>query len=205
MNVFTYYDPVPGLADSALIDLWSKSWSRHGWSPIVLTRRDASLHPLFASFEASNYFNQTCNPVAYERACFLRWLAMVQAQGGLMSDWDVMNYGFTPNELPKFESSNRVVLMSGKATPCLVSGLVGAYQAIVYTFHTCAMARYTMSNGDNNTVSDQNILKQMPQIFDTSKMCPEVGEDGWKTSTLVHYPNARVAHPKSKNIPLLRT
>lgn len=102
MRCYCYYTPV-GLYDDEsqrnLIDVWSRSWRKSGYEPIVLNEGDAMQHPLY------NRFNENISKLPseygplYDRACFMRWLAMAwQADGnyggGLLLDYDVISYGF---------------------------------------------------------------------------------------------------------------
>lgn len=102
MNVYTYYMQVPGLwsneSQLALIDLWKRSWSKHGWNPVVLTEEDAKKHPRYAEFKKRFWEMPTPYGHDYEGGCFLRWAAMAAVGGGMLVDYDVINYGFAPRE-----------------------------------------------------------------------------------------------------------
>jgi len=100
MRAYTYYVNVPGLwsdeSQRALIDVWQRSWRKAGWEPVVLTEDDARKHPRFDFFNEHFRSLPSEYGVDYTTACFMRWLAVAQAGGGLLLDYDVINYGFEP-------------------------------------------------------------------------------------------------------------
>lgn len=100
MNVFTYYSPIPSLYDEdsqrQLIDVWARSWRKQGWNPVVLDESHASLHPRYAFFKELFWSLPTTYGHDYCGACFLRWLAVCAMGGGMMVDYDVINYSFSP-------------------------------------------------------------------------------------------------------------
>jgi len=98
MKIFTFYNQIDGFIaenETALIELWKKSWSQHGYEPVVISDTEAMKNPRFAEFDAHMSTLPTINGYKYEGACYKRWLAMeVVAEGPcLMSDYDVMCYG----------------------------------------------------------------------------------------------------------------
>lgn len=99
-----------------MLALWHRSWSMHGWKPIVLGMEDARAHPDFLNVLCHVDRLPTINPKQYTVNDFLRWLAMDQLEGGgLHVDSDVINYGFTPDlaceSLAKMQSgSHRIIL-----------------------------------------------------------------------------------------------
>ena len=109
MRVYTYYMPVPDLwseeSQRALIDVWARSWAKAGWEPIVLNESDAKTHPNFSFYKEKFWALPTEYGHDYEGGCFMRWLATAQAGGGMMVDYDVINYGFPPFDQPPEEMS----------------------------------------------------------------------------------------------------
>lgn len=112
-------NPTP---DKLLLEAWKASWYDAGWEPIVLGPEDAQQHPHYNKFIAA--FDAAPKEVRdYDRACYLRWLAMgMQSGGGWMSDFDTFPLYMTPSMvLPndgKFTSYSRHVpnLVSGNAS-----------------------------------------------------------------------------------------
>lgn len=125
MNVYTYYVPVPGLwsdeSQRALIELWKRSWAKHGWNPVVFCEADAARHPRYEEFKQKFWSLPTEYGHDYEGACFLRWVAMAVWGGGLMVDYDVINYGFAP-QLP---DPDRMTIISDSSVPLFMGAHLG--------------------------------------------------------------------------------
>jgi hypothetical protein len=105
VNAYTYYNPVPGAIWNSrdqleLIKLWEKSWRKHGWNPVVLSEAHAKKHPRFPEFKQIFWSLPTEYGHDYEGQCFMRYAAVsIQKQPmSLMLDYDVINYGFTPED-----------------------------------------------------------------------------------------------------------
>jgi hypothetical protein len=100
MNVYTYFMPVRGLRppeeELRLIDVWKRSWAKQGWKPVVLNEAVAQKHPRFAEFKKKFWDLPTEYGHDYEGACFMRWVATAAMGGGMMTDYDVINYSFAP-------------------------------------------------------------------------------------------------------------
>lgn len=77
MNVYSYLDTDGSDLDFKLIPIWEESWRWQGWTPRLLTIRDAKRHPLFG----------TCSPQV---------LAFAQVGGGWFSSLHVINDSFSP-------------------------------------------------------------------------------------------------------------
>lgn len=112
MNVISYFNKIPNSKFSSeseeIIDLWKKSWKKHNWNPIILNEEYSKRNELFRKLDLNNpdaNFYKTINSSMwkYHRSCYCRLLAYcqyVREHGAtLYSDYDVMNYGFTPNIL----------------------------------------------------------------------------------------------------------
>lgn len=119
-KMHTYFTEVSknSIPDKILLEAWKASWRDAGWDPVVLGPSDAERHPFYQKFITA--FNQAPKEVRqYDRACYLRWLAMGVVGGGWMSDFDTFPLYMEPTEgLPndgKFTSYSRHV-------PNLVSG-----------------------------------------------------------------------------------
>ena len=112
MNVISYFNLIAGSKFSAesqeLIDIWEKSWQKHGWNTILLDESHAKNNPLFDELDLNSSeanFYRTIHPSMwkYHRSCYCRLLAYCQyvRENGvvLYADYDVINYGFSPNIL----------------------------------------------------------------------------------------------------------
>ena len=94
--------PVPSLYDEdsqrRLIEVWRKSWAKAGWDPVVLSESDMLSCPKYRYYKTKFWALPTEYGHDYEGACFMRWAAVAHLGGGMMTDFDVINYGFTPRD-----------------------------------------------------------------------------------------------------------
>lgn len=205
--VYTYYDGIHEgdgdvLSEDAkkqyeLMAGWKRSWSKRGWSPQVLTAKDAMLHPLYDIYTERCSKLPTANMPAYEMACYHRWLAVAAKGGGFMSDYDVINYSFTPTrpqaDLVIFESSST----EDNVTPSVVGGSAAGFTTAAMMFATCDGNKVRLDEGGTPHTSDMIILQHMKHsgIYATCPIVKQYGTKGWKEAPLVHF-----SHGATRNI-----
>jgi hypothetical protein len=222
MNVYTYYEPVPGLwtpeSQEKLLDIWAASWSLAGWTPIVLRETDARKHPRYDAFRKKFWELPTEYGHDYEGACFLRYAAVSAAGGGMMVDYDVINYGFNtvapdPAKLIFYCDRSEGQQMS---TGC-VNGPKELYEGICQLFMEWTPDERDWNKSatyDNYHCSDLTFACQMfqgkrprPDWVQLSTGCAIFPERTWKVSPLVHYPYSMRAAgywPKHEHIETIR-
>lgn len=71
-------------------DVWCRSWEQQNWVPVIHTKADAELHPLFKLYDKAIRRFPTVNHPDYELACWRRWL-VADLVGGYWCDDDVVN------------------------------------------------------------------------------------------------------------------
>lgn len=214
MTVTTYFEKLPGMdADNDLLELWRKSWRNAGWEALVLAQRDAqAANPaLCERILNSRELRRGPCPEGYNFACHLRWVAM-QAQGGLMVDFDVLNNGFTPDDmrhLVEAEGKSRALFLSGTSCPCAVFAtplrvsemieviLIHADQADSGAWQPGGFA------GELSFVAhDQAIFERFGDRWKYLKP-PVVVERGgtlWEQAPLIHFCNGATPGPRGKFI-----
>jgi hypothetical protein len=134
VNVFTYYESChPGAPRPKTMDVWEESWKRYGWTPIVLGEWDFLRHPAALFYDAATSKLPTFNNPIYERACYRRWLAMATLHGGLMTDYDTVNRGFTPENLSALNLTDLTILCEHRV-PCVVFGTPAQYERAALEF-----------------------------------------------------------------------
>jgi|SRR5712664_2057525 len=87
MNVYLYFYPQPDV-DSTRADfirLWASSWSRHGWTPRILTIRDARKSSYYRKALQLDLSGGFGFPVEY--------LALHAVGGGMLTTPDTINFG----------------------------------------------------------------------------------------------------------------
>lgn len=199
--VYTYYDPIePGKSRHTpesqrdLIEVWRESWEKRGWSPVVLSRRTADEHPQAEYFRKQFLKLPTQYGYDHQMTSFMRWVAMVVVGGGLMVDYDVINYSFLPQPF----MDDRLVIYADTPPDTIfmgaVSGRPGFFEQAADTF---AMWQVTDDDFIEDSseyrgyhCSDLSILKQIflsrGWMF-RSPGCALYGYKGWQQSPMVHY------------------
>lgn len=98
-KVFTYYGPAPTpeliTEQTRLLQLWEKLWGQAGFEPLILTEHDAKRHPKFDEWSKALLAKPTVNPAEFERASWIRHIAIAAVGGGLLLDYDCFPNGFS--------------------------------------------------------------------------------------------------------------
>jgi len=208
-TVYTFYDPLPELQDEKLMRMWQQNWRAYGWEPVVLTLKDAQSWDgnRFEKYKSSqNLYEGKCKR-DYVFRCYTRWIPLAYT-GGVMVDFDVFNYGFTPkmyedlrNNLP----SDRIVHLSGDATPCATFGTSSAYMKLIEAFDAYNDLADPKTPHLKQNVHDQNILDANPKLWTGIKFCslyPD--EELWSKYPLTHFTHGKVSFPRSSKIRVIR-
>lgn len=129
--VYSYFNPTPTIdfgAEASIIILWQKSWRESEFLPVMLTHQHADAHPRAEEFlrVVSNF--PSINPPGYDLSCWMRWLALAQVGGGLMTDYDVIARAFSPEFLAL---PNDVTVLDRGGVPCAVYATAEGAQEIV--------------------------------------------------------------------------
>jgi hypothetical protein len=195
-TIFTYFQPLTSIDANEqllLIDLWRYSWRKAGWNPLVLHGKR------FGGIAGTLTKLPSVNPVGYDAACFVRWLAMAE-HGGWMSDYDCMNNGLPPQPIPK----RLTVCQTNNACPSLVGGDALEFLRIARLFSERGPALIGEINGRPH-VSDMHILQAMPEEFDQQEIVLGYGAHGWNAAPAIHFANSTMEgkQPRSLWIPRL--
>lgn len=195
-TVYTYYHPVAGMVDPRrLIALWEDSWRSHGWDTKILSEGDAKDHPAFDIYLAQIRKFPSSNPSGYERACYMRHLAMAYVLDpgdppAILTDYDVINQGFMPDHRVG-TTPGTVTLLEPTRVPCAILGDYFAFEELV----DCIF-NYVPSPGEKH-VSDMTIIRKtdLPRtnhcieyLCSGRQVENDLG-DGWKQAPLVHFSN----------------
>ena len=207
MRCYCYYMPV-GLYDEEsqrkLIDVWERSWRKSGYEPIVLNEGDAKQHPMYDKFNENVSKLPSEYGPNYDRACFMRWLAMAAQTdgkygGGLMLDYDVISYGFPVIEP---DPDKMKIYCEHPPVPIDMGAVLGTREQ--YEAMASIYANWTPDQGDWNKsktyngyhCSDLSLLVRMFEHKNYPKppwLVKEFGYSGrfprpsYKTAQIVHY------------------
>lgn len=180
--IYTYFSPVDAINQQSqreVIDLWRNSWSAKGWNPIILSEQHAKGHKLYNEFVKHIDKFPTVNPKQYERACWMRWLALDVVGGGTMSDYDVMNFTWEPLEPAWF------AIHEPENVPCLVQASPQMAKSVIRHILAHGPKDYKTENGKPHT-SDMFLFQQK---FERQKLrtCVEYYHPGWECAPTIHF------------------
>lgn len=185
-KVFTYYQPVPGMMPTdKLLNLWASSWADKGWETFILSEAHAKDHPGYKAYSDRISRYPTVNNPAYERACYMRHLAMANIGGGLLVDYDVILRGKLDFEAP---FPGEPVICEPTLVPCMVLADQDGFGDICDIIHSYNPA-------GQKHVSDMTILRKssihvhrgcVEHLNSGSNVIDDPG-DGWKTAPAIHF------------------
>jgi len=188
MIVYTSIDPRITTPDHvAVTAMWETSWRAYGWEPVKLNAADATSHPYYDAIANSDWLRLTINAWPYMRACYCKWMVMTRV-GGLYCDPDILNYGFTPNDLPHVDKNCPAVVLHTGGIPSIMWGTALWYELVVRGFRNAALMRWAGKYCVSDDIGDMNLFADLWQ--DRTKiipLCLSYGDPGWETSSLVHY------------------
>lgn len=212
MKLFTYHANVPGINlenEFKLILLWIEHHRKLGYEPVVLNEYIAKKEPRFEVFNEVIRVLPNINPPEYERACYLRWLAMAQIGGGIMMDYDCFIYDPKPIKKVPAVAALKSPICYQQYVPSLFSGNQNQFNHIVDI-----MIKYEVTEKDNVMngrahVSDMYMIENGTIPVDRRDLVKNYGEPGWETAPAVHYSNGSMQPagkmPRVQWIPKLRS
>lgn len=228
-RIYSYYADVPDLNrfdEIKLSCLWRERWAAAGWDAVILNEYQARKHPFFDELDAVVSKFPTCNPTSYERACYLRWLALAQVGGGWMSDLDVFLAGKfqKPDNLDPLSMPIVGTIYEILAEPCVLDKII-IYQTpccpcLVWCSPENALRlckEFVKGIGNRpqdgrGHFSDQYALcdlveKDKVDWIQTRDVVKLYSDKGWETAPLVHFASAVMnpakMTPKWRHIPAL--
>lgn len=183
MNVFTYYhDVLDPLYPRELIDRWRDSWQRNGFYPHLLQECNATQNRDSWKYEGMTCRFPTVNSQGWERHCWIRWLAYLEASPGLFCDYDVINFSLKPNEVWHFSG---LVALADEISPIVVADRNGI-EGVLSMFEKAALSSILVDGKEH--VSDMTMLMRQPIRIE--RKCVRVGDSEELTSPCVHFHNA---------------
>lgn len=216
MNVYAYFEAVDGLPlNNLMVKMWVKSWSDRGWNPVVLSEKDAKVHPLYDKFSNALRAFPSVNTPGFDYHAFMRWLAVPTLGGYVSTEPDVLNYSLTPDMvkpwIEKAEEDN--ILQCHSPVPAFLCGTPLAYENVckqiidhVVTSEDSYEGRPHLSDQD---FSARYCEDKTVKFYRDSPISSEVFQgDKWKTAPTVHFGTPYMAAanrlPKHVHIPALR-
>ena len=189
MRIYTYHEALPGYPDQTpLLDVWRKSWERHGFECVVLGEEHASRHPWFADLDGWDWLKLSVNPWPYTRACYVRWMAYTQAGEGEVRfcDYDVLNHSLTPKDVPVPRPSG-LWLGDRDSVPCFGVATRSAIDGVIRLFRNAALMRQAGKLCVQDDLSDMNLIRDFGEV--TRRDLVALHGDG-RRRPLIHFSNS---------------
>ena len=191
MKCFCYFhDPSSPAFPHMLVKLWRESWTRNGFDCQVLTEADARRHPDFDRLDAYVAKLPTVCGRQYERACWLRWLAFELSSPAVFCDYDVINFGWKPSDVP-VERGEFTPLhgdSNGASTACVYADLHGV-RWFVEQFYLAHENVITWQGKPH--IGDMTLLWQLHPGFERYP-CLHANHPMALQASLVHFQNDTV-------------
>lgn len=204
-QVVTYYTPVEGLwsdeSQQKLMDIWRRSWEKAGWVATVLREADIQTHPRYSFFKEQFDAKPSEYGVTYTSACFLRWLAAshfgaLRGFDVMLTDYDVINFGFEPRDLYPNEMT---VFCDEPPGSVFMGAVLGSPQHFLDM--TELFVSFTPDDFDYNhhaKMMHQDDLAMLMRMFDAKTRpkpewlvkrpgCALFDYQSWRSSKLVHF------------------
>lgn len=118
-NIYAYYESLQArdqAVEFSKANLWKDSWTRAGWNPVMLNSSHAQISPqriklqkkllqTYPLLEKTKNESIELIQLRYNRLC-----AIHAAGGGWVSDYDVLNLGFSPIAADAYEKNSFVIM-----------------------------------------------------------------------------------------------
>jgi hypothetical protein len=114
-KIYSYYEAIPSVEqreEFSCANLWKGSWENNGWECVMLNKTHTSSSPLFRELVGKMLKVEKMTAPVMSR--FSRWCALHAVGGGWMSDYDVLNLGFSPKEAEENEVLHPLQLVAGE-------------------------------------------------------------------------------------------
>jgi hypothetical protein len=197
MNVFGYYVDIASLDPAGQLKLsivWRERWSAAGFTPIILSDWHAQQHPFYREYSETISKFPSINPPTYSYHCFLRWLALAQVGGGLMSDLDLVPQCDGKDflaycDLRVAEHDTEVVCFQGHVPSLmLVPGPVRL--KLCHAFmkpHVVTIDRKPGLPHAEDQFTLQRLIDEKVDWIETAELVKNFGDDGWREARFVHF------------------
>jgi len=183
MNIYTYYEDVGFPKPEGLLKLWTESWKRQGWTPIILDREKAMQSSRFKRVLYAANVLPTVNERAYEIASYVRYCAMETIGGGFLVDYDCINYSLKPESLANVKKFALARLAEGGFTWMTH---IGARRFCDMIIDWIGGEKPCMLLSGQPHLSDMHMAMFMELPFLT-EYCLGYNVQGWQKASIVHY------------------
>lgn len=191
MKACCYYHNVSDQSyPGKLIECWAASWRANGFDPVILQESDARRNGKFLNFNRLVESLPTVNDKRYERHCWVRWMAFEDAAPAMFTDYDVFNFGFSPNDVVNI-SEGLIVGFQDAVTPMFYADKFAV--RLFISMSSWASASLVQIDGHDH-ISDMHFVKSKCMETHVKLCCvgTEVGRPDEMKAPLVHFANSHL-------------
>lgn len=195
-KVYVYYERLMLSDEAETIELFLKSWRFYGWNPVILHQDEAMRHPKAAEFAERVSTYPTVNNRQYELACYMRWLAFQRHAPGVFSDYDIINFGFSPGD---FTPEDPMVFLHGESWVVPIYANRDGIELAIKGIEEWDGKTETVFGQDH--ISDMYLaIKKTRGRFRSYDFTVDYKKPGYETKSLVHFMGPACGRNKSQFI-----
>lgn len=178
------------------ISLWSSSWAKHGWIPIIIEETDLACSSNYSAFKSisTNLASKVSSsrhggdnastPFVYRGIA--QFFSMFVVGGGVLTDSDVINYGITPKALWGHHDEYEEKVLSHDGRKCFLDtgkSYPSASNLAIMKTKTgrvikCSKINNGMTSGTKQSYG--NLVNEMLRLqdeasYDTAKLLIDMG------------------------------
>lgn len=172
-----FHDVTSQLYPDLIIHRWRESFEANGFSCSIADESHARMHPRFEELDAIVSHLPTLNDRTWELHCWRRWMAFEFFAPAVFVDYDVLNFGYTPDMVPAGSDLVDLGEMTYYATVKGIQDVLNEFQTVEKSVHWI--------NGKPH-VSDQDALKS---AWGKSRPCGRYSYPEAMTKPMVHLAN----------------
>jgi hypothetical protein len=188
MNIYTYYEDLQFHGQPKVIDIWTTSWEKLGFNPIVLNEKDAQKSTLYDKYSRHIKTFPSVNASGFDYHCFMRYLAIsaiAYDETILSTEPDVINYGLEPKSVLDMKQKD---IIQYSVVPALHIG-----NNYGFTNFCEQIINHKVNDKDNYLgqphLSDQDFIANYSAIerIYPNPYVAEVFEEGYLEKPVVHF------------------
>lgn len=124
-KIYSYYESFPMRRQEeefACANIWKGTWEKHGWEAIMLNNSHAKMGSQHQKMISRLFVASKALPAGAQndfqpiQVKFSRLFALHHAGGGWLSDYDVVNSGFTPQMAEEIEKKCQLFFFDSEKT-----------------------------------------------------------------------------------------
>lgn len=197
-DIYAFHSDIGDQRLNETVPFWQSIWTKHGWTPHILTIADGAKHPDFERVWALAESMPTVNDRRFSAVNFLRWCAFARVNGAV-TDYDVLpRTAFPPRDFTTMFTGDR------DNGPGFLVGTCGDFERVMQAILRSSPSEAEKVNGMPH-LCDMTIIRRHPEFYASREdLVRCFGVDGWRSVPLVHFGNSYLNSRQSKKEQMAR-